>query len=52
VTRCANNGDSIFRRLMVLIGREDLAQDPALAQNAGRVARVAELDAAIGAWAA
>jgi formyl-CoA transferase len=48
----AGNGDSIFRRLMVLIGREDLAQDPALAHNAGRVARVAELDAAIGAWAA
>jgi len=46
----AGNGDSIFRRLMALIGREDLASDPALADNAGRVARVAELDAAIGAW--
>jgi formyl-CoA transferase len=48
----AGNGDSIFRRLMTLIGREDLANDPALADNAGRVARVAELDAAIGAWTA
>ena len=48
----AGNGDSIFRRLMTLIGREDLAQDPALADNAGRVARVEELDAAIGAWTA
>jgi formyl-CoA transferase len=48
----AGNGDSIFRRLMVLIGREDLAQDPALADNAGRVARVAELDGVIGAWTA
>ena len=48
----AGNGDSIFRRLMVLIGRDDLAADPTLADNAGRVARVAELDAAIGAWAA
>ena len=48
----AGNGDSIFRRLMACIGREDLGQDPALADNAGRVARVQELDAAIGAWAA
>ena len=48
----AGNGDSIFKRLMSLIGRDDLAQDPALADNAGRVARVAEIDEAIGAWAA
>jgi formyl-CoA transferase len=46
----AGNGDSIFRRLMELIGRPDLAADPELARNAGRVARVAELDAAIGEW--
>ncbi len=48
----AGNGDSIFRRLMQCIGRPDLGSDPALADNAGRVARVQELDAAIGAWAA
>ena len=48
----AGNGDSIFKRLMTLIGRDDLANDPALADNAGRVARVAELDAAIAAWSA
>jgi formyl-CoA transferase len=48
----AGNGDSIFRRLMSTIGRDDLGNDPALAGNAGRVARVAEIDAAIGAWAA
>ena len=48
----AGNGDSIFRRLMTLIQRDDLGQDPALADNAGRVARVAEIDAAIGDWAA
>ncbi len=48
----AGNGDSIFKRLMAAIGRDDLASDPALADNAGRVARVAELDAAIGAWTA
>ncbi len=48
----AGNGDSIFRRLMALIGRADLAADPALGDNTGRVARVAELDAAIGDWTA
>lgn len=48
----AGNGDSIFRRLMKVIGRDDLAADPALADNAGRVKRVDELDAAIGDWAA
>ncbi len=46
----AGNGDSIFKRLMVLIGRPDLANDPALADNTGRVARVAEIDQAIEAW--
>ncbi|MGE0097218.1 MAG: CaiB/BaiF CoA transferase family protein [Hydrogenophaga sp.] len=48
----AGNGDSIFKRLMGAVGRPDLAADPALADNAGRVARVAELDAAIGDWTA
>jgi formyl-CoA transferase len=48
----AGNGDSIFRRLMAVIGRPDLAEDPALADNAGRVARVAEIDEAIGQWTA
>ena len=46
----AGNGDSIFKRLMQSIGRADLADDPGLAVNAGRAARVAELDAAIEAW--
>ena len=48
----AGNGDSIFRRLMQAIGRDDLSRDPGLARNEGRVARVAEIDAAIGAWTA
>jgi formyl-CoA transferase len=48
----AGNGDSIFKRLMQAIGRPDLAADPALAHNTGRVARVAEIDAAIGDWTA
>jgi formyl-CoA transferase len=46
------NGDSIFKRLMALIGREDLAGDPALADNAGRAARADELDRVIGEWTA
>jgi len=46
----AGNGDSIFRRLMEAVGRPDLATDPALAHNDGRVERVEEIDAAIGAW--
>ena len=44
------NGDSIFKRLMIAIGRDDLATDPELAGNPGRVKRVAEIDVAIGAW--
>jgi formyl-CoA transferase len=50
VVLIAGNGDSIFKRLMQAIGREDLGTDPALADNAGRVARVGELDNAIEAW--
>ena len=46
----AGNGDSIYKRLMTLIGRDDLGNDAALADNAGRVIRVDEIDAAIGAW--
>ncbi|MBP6894628.1 MAG: CoA transferase [Pseudacidovorax sp.] len=46
----AGNGDSIFKRLMQAIGRPDLAAAPDLANNAGRVARVQEIDAAIAHW--
>jgi formyl-CoA transferase len=46
----AGNGDSIFKRLMALIERADLAEDPGLARNDGRASRVDELDAAIEAW--
>lgn len=46
----AGNGDSIYRRLMDLIGRSDLGADPALAQNDGRVKRAAEIDEAITQW--
>jgi len=47
----AGNGDSIFKRLMKLIGREDLGGDPQLENNDGRVKRVIELDQVIGDWA-
>jgi formyl-CoA transferase len=48
----AGNGDSIFKRLMQAIGRPDLGEATDLANNAGRVARVDEIDVAIGAWTA
>ena len=48
----AGNGDSIYKRLMGAIVRDDLGSDPDLADNRGRVARVKELDDAIGAWTA
>jgi formyl-CoA transferase len=48
----AGNGDSIFKRLMAVIGRDDLGHAQDLAVNAGRVARVAEIDAAIATWTA
>ena len=44
------NGDSIFRRLMRAAGRDDLADDPRLAGNAGRVAHQREVDDAIARW--
>jgi crotonobetainyl-CoA:carnitine CoA-transferase CaiB-like acyl-CoA transferase len=48
----AGNGDSIYRRLMEKIDRPDLAADPELEQNDGRVKQVARIDAAISAWTA
>jgi len=46
------NGDSIFKRLMVVAGRPDMAEDPALAHNAGRVQQEAAIDAALAEWCA
>lgn len=48
----AGNGDSIFKRLMRAIGRDDLADSPDFATNNLRVKRNDELDEAIGAWTA
>ena len=44
------NGDAIFKRFMQLIGRDDLANDPALASNDGRDARRDELYGVIDRW--
>jgi formyl-CoA transferase len=46
----AGNGDAIFKRLMHAIGRPDLAEDPALSRNEGRVKRTQEIDDAIQVW--
>jgi crotonobetainyl-CoA:carnitine CoA-transferase CaiB-like acyl-CoA transferase len=46
----SGNGDSIFKRLMRVIGRPELAEDVRLADNAGRVRHAEQLDAAISAW--
>ncbi|WP_394559569.1 CaiB/BaiF CoA transferase family protein [Aquipseudomonas alcaligenes] len=46
------NGDAIFQRFMRAIDRADLADDPALADNAGRDTRRDELYGVIDRWAA
>ena len=44
------NGDSIYRRLMRAAGRADLAEDPRLAHNAGRVEHEKLIDDALAEW--
>jgi formyl-CoA transferase len=44
------NADSIFKRMMKAIGRDDLADDPALASNDGRAKQTERLDDAIAQW--
>jgi formyl-CoA transferase len=44
------NGDAIFRRCMAVMGRPDLAADPALQTNAGRDTRATELYGVIDDW--
>lgn len=48
----AGNSDPIFRRLMTMIGRADLAEDPAFRSNDGRSRQAAMLDGVIGDWSA
>jgi len=44
------NGDSIFKRLTVAMGRPEMGDDPRFADNAGRVIHEPEIDAVIAAW--
>jgi formyl-CoA transferase len=44
------NSDGIYRRLMQAVERPDLAEDPALAHNDGRVRHIERIDGAITAW--
>lgn len=46
----AGNGDSIYKRLMNLIGRDDLAGDPRFARNDGRAQHAELIDTAISEW--
>lgn len=46
----AGNGDSIYKRLMTLMGRQDLAEDPRFAHNDGRAQHAELIDNAIGEW--
>lgn len=46
------NGDSIFKRLMQAVNREDMADDPRLADNSGRVVHEAQIDAVLAEWCA
>ena len=48
----AGNVDSIYKRLMSLIGRDDLGNDPRLAQNDGRSQHAELIDGAIAEWTA
>jgi crotonobetainyl-CoA:carnitine CoA-transferase CaiB-like acyl-CoA transferase len=46
------NGDSIFKRLMVAAGHPEMAENPAMASNAGRVEHEPEIDKALADWCA
>ncbi len=46
----AGNGDSIFKRLMTAIGRDDMANNPEFEHNDGRVRNTALIDDAIKQW--
>jgi crotonobetainyl-CoA:carnitine CoA-transferase CaiB-like acyl-CoA transferase len=44
------NGDSIFQRLMEVAGHPEMASDPRMSNNAGRVIHEAEIDHALATW--
>ena len=46
------NGDSIFQRLMQIAGHPEMATDPRMANNAGRVTHEKIIDQALADWCA
>ncbi|GIR91806.1 MAG: hypothetical protein CM15mP92_2700 [Halieaceae bacterium] len=44
------NGDSIFKRLMTEAGRKDMANDPEMEHNQGRVVHEQKIDEALANW--
>lgn len=44
------NGESIYRRLMIAVGRKDMAEDPELADNAKRVIHEQKIDKVLADW--
>ncbi len=44
------NGDSIFKRLMIAVGANDMAEAPYLADNAGRVKHEQDIDSVLNQW--
>lgn len=46
------NGDSIFQRLMEVAGYPEMANDPRMADNAGRVVHEQAIDKALADWCA
>lgn len=46
------NGDSIFKRLMIAVEKPDMANDPELENNAGRVRHQEHIDDVLSAWTA
>jgi crotonobetainyl-CoA:carnitine CoA-transferase CaiB-like acyl-CoA transferase len=44
------NGDSIFKRLMIAVGKPDFAEDPAMANNQGRVENQELIDGTLAVW--
>jgi crotonobetainyl-CoA:carnitine CoA-transferase CaiB-like acyl-CoA transferase len=46
------NGDSIFKRLMIVAGYPEMAADPEMADNEGRVVHEKKIDRALADWCA
>lgn len=46
------SGDSIFKRLMIAAGRSDMAENSAMADNAGRIVHEGAIDEALDLWCA